>query len=319
MSNIYTDSKFSMNVPNETRPSLTEKGCMTTGMQNDSEVAIKSESESENKKETEANHIAEVTNCTCLLCRMKMVIIDNKCIPWICLCRIFFLSLRSIHPDKEYFSVKTDVPDFIHSHWACLSKLDQFHDSAKWRKSMLDAINHSRYFESGKTLYHVSGYWKLKDTTMPTIENWQSNDKDTLSSEKLSAREKETINSSTILDSIQMSDKKSSLSSSPIEHYHNTHSMRSNHLSFNEKNAMTDNVILKSFYSENISKAENNLKCLYNLYINADKKSRELIQVEIQSLELNVQHFRQMLYEVSDPKCDNYSSSSLLTHVIFTK
>ena len=128
------------------------------------------------------------TECNCLLCKLSDILIKNKYVPWITISRIFYLSLMELNPQQVYFSVKTDIPSFIKSHWKILSQLNQFTETSKWRKSMLDAINHSRFFQSGKEEYKICGYWKLKDVSIPVVDNWNDhmNHKKTIESENTS-------------------------------------------------------------------------------------------------------------------------------------
>ncbi|KAL7722184.1 Uncharacterized protein QTN25_000938 [Entamoeba marina] len=222
----------------------------------------------------------EISSCTCLFCKMKAVILQNKYIPWITLARIFFLSLMALYPSKEYFSVKTDIPDFIHLHWKYLSRLSQFGEGTKWRKSMLDAINHSRYFESGKFQYHVSGYWKLKDLSVPFVENWTNTD----------------------FDIVEMSVKSESSSFD---------------VSQVTPPVVSGSDALRSYYIDSIHKSYNSINDLVGLYPSTNPSLRLYIQQEIQNHQLIIQRSTECLYQITD--CDNqqYSSSCLITQPMF--
>ncbi|KAL7714593.1 Uncharacterized protein QTN25_007898 [Entamoeba marina] len=216
--------------------------------------------------------------CSCLFCRMKEVVFQNKYVPWITLARIFFLSLLALHPTKEYFSVKTDIPHFIQEHWCYLSTLEQFKEGSKWRKSMLDAINHSRYFESGKHIYHVSGYWKLKDLSVPFVENWLSSD----------------------LDIVEMSIKSDSSTDHPTYPLSNPVGSQN----------------LCSYYYNVINHSNATLSHLYQLYPSTDPSLQQYIMNEITIHQNNIQRATETLYSLTETNNDKYSSYCLTTRAL---
>ncbi|ELP87454.1 hypothetical protein EIN_097210 [Entamoeba invadens IP1] len=226
-------------------------------------------------------------SCNCLFCRMKDVLILNRYIPWITLSRIFFLSLMTLYPSKNYFSVKTDIPDFIQSHWAVISKLSQFSEGGKWRKSMLDAINHSRYFESGKVEYHVSGFWKLKDTSIPFVENWLASDEQ---------KEEYCVN-------------ETSISSEPSVF----------NLGMNTQKQQTGSTqTIVNYYIYNISVCKGNILTLINLYnTNTDLNLRQRVVEEIKHNEIALQHYTEALYKNAEVDNPNYSSACFMVRTVF--
>ncbi|BFU18281.1 hypothetical protein EHI8A_021100 [Entamoeba histolytica HM-1:IMSS-B] len=229
----------------------------------------------------------EEMNCCCLLCKMKKVVLQKNYIPWISLVRIFYLSLMSLYPYKTFFSVKSDIPDFIKTHWSILSQLSQFNGKSRWRKSMLDAINHSRFFQSGKDEYHVSGYWRLKDTSIPFVENWEN---------ESTKSEITTTNSiETTIDSFE------------IQHTY----------SFNQIAQIQTNELLKNYYIKTIQQAQNNNQYLVSIYSQVNSIFQLHVQKEIKMNEQLIQRNTEALYKITDNKEYNYSSACLMIKTVF--
>ncbi|EMS16963.1 hypothetical protein KM1_179330 [Entamoeba histolytica HM-3:IMSS] len=78
------------------------------------------------------------------------------------LCVLILRSLKMLHPEMECYSIKTDINEFIQSHWVMLVKLKIF-QTAQWKKAILDALNHCPLIECGKDFCHDRGYYRLKD------------------------------------------------------------------------------------------------------------------------------------------------------------
>ncbi|EKE40716.1 hypothetical protein ENUP19_0274G0031 [Entamoeba nuttalli] len=248
--------------------------------------------------ETTAVKQEQELECTCLLCKMKLVILQNRYVPWISLARIFYLSLMTLYPSKIYFSVKTDVPDFIQSHWSILSQLSQFGTGSRWRKSMLDAINHSRFFQSGKCEYHVSGYWRLKDTSMPFIENWVGDETIITESSKSEVTNTNSGNTNSGESSVTFNENVI------------TQSIQSN--SF-----IQNNEIIRNYYLQNIENAQYNIQYLLSIYNQVDVTFQHQIQIEIQMNEKNIEYYSQGIYRITDVNEQNYSSACFMTKTVF--
>ena len=229
-------------------------------------------------------------SCSCLFCKMRKVLIQSKYIPWITLARIIFLSLMTIFPQRDYFSVKTDVPDFVHSHWMYLEQLKQFSSGSKWRKSTLDAINHSRYFESGKNEYQVSGYWKLVERSIPYVENWEEIELD--SAKAISEERAENVVDS---ESIERKSIEGSVKSEEV-------------------NSSSNGI--KNYYSKSINNCMSSINDLHNLLKNS-KSDKEFLQSEVKMNEDNIIKYRNALYKVSNVDDEDYSSYSFLIHNVF--
>ncbi|EDR27363.1 hypothetical protein EDI_129900 [Entamoeba dispar SAW760] len=101
--------------------------------------------------------------CYCYLCqKSKMFEISNPKIKTTKLCVLILRSLKMLHPEMECYSIKTDINEFIQSHWDMLVKLKIF-QSTQWKKAILDALNHCPLIECGKDFCHDRGYYRLKD------------------------------------------------------------------------------------------------------------------------------------------------------------
>nr|BAN42119.1 hypothetical protein [Entamoeba invadens] len=221
--------------------------------------------------------------CNCVFCRMKETLLQNKYIPWITLARLVFLSLSSLNTNKRYFSVKTDIPEYIHSHWDLFKRLNQFNSSTRWKKSILDAINHSRFFESGKIELHSPGFWKLKDNTIP------------------------------LLDSSEYSDQG--------EYVAKTNSPSVD--SFYSQNVLKPECIecnsLEDYYTSSVTSAKQNIHSLLSLYTISDETRRKMIKEEISESEKSILRASQHLYKISlEDNSDNYNASAcLLIRTVF--
>ncbi|KAL7719571.1 Fork-head domain-containing protein [Entamoeba marina] len=110
----------------------------------------------------------EATPCHCLLCEeFSESVKIQKRLAWTTLCRLSFLSMNTTNP-SDFVNVR-DLFIFIANHWDILGHLEQLKKKT-WKKSILDALNHSDFFQSGISQYHTNGYWKLVDTTIPNIK-----------------------------------------------------------------------------------------------------------------------------------------------------
>ena len=110
------------------------------------------------------------TDGTCLFCTKFFPSVRLKTrLAWTTLCRISFLSINP----NEYINVR-QLFIFISKHWDKLCHLEQLRNE-NWRKFILDALNHSSFFKSGISVFHTCGYWKLVDTTIPSIKTRNKN------------------------------------------------------------------------------------------------------------------------------------------------
>ncbi|ELP94169.1 hypothetical protein EIN_185760 [Entamoeba invadens IP1] len=104
--------------------------------------------------------------CLCPLCLNGIPpCADTKTqlVSWIHIIRIILYSLNKLRPNTEYFTLKKDIYGYVAEHWYIFSTLKQFVTSpTKWKKSFLDALSHSPYFESGYNAFKTTGYWKLR-------------------------------------------------------------------------------------------------------------------------------------------------------------
>ncbi|EDR28563.1 hypothetical protein EDI_338160 [Entamoeba dispar SAW760] len=112
--------------------------------------------------------------CFCPFCQsgIKSMGLDKKdnkkVISWQLLCRSILYSLSIVNAPRVYFSLKKDIYWWIVDHWYCFGSLQQFKTSpSKWKKSLLDALSHSSFFESGTITLKKTGMWKLSHIIAP--------------------------------------------------------------------------------------------------------------------------------------------------------
>ncbi|KAL7712575.1 Uncharacterized protein QTN25_009752 [Entamoeba marina] len=109
-------------------------------------------------------HKIEVNfQCYCCLCKKTQFFqVPNPKIKTTRLCVLILKSLKCLQPTQDFFSLKTDIYNFIYDHWHLLEKLKLF-QKTQWRKSILDAFNHCSLIESGKDANHNRGFYRLKE------------------------------------------------------------------------------------------------------------------------------------------------------------
>ncbi|ELP89192.1 hypothetical protein EIN_485940 [Entamoeba invadens IP1] len=112
-----------------------------------------------------------MSKCNCLFCSDYLEAVQKqKRLAWTTLCRLAFLSIAETQEKPTEFINVRELFKFIQNHWDKICHLEQL-KAKNWRKSILDALNHSDYFQSGISQFHTNGYWKLADTTIPNIKN----------------------------------------------------------------------------------------------------------------------------------------------------
>ncbi|EKE42774.1 hypothetical protein ENUP19_0260G0003 [Entamoeba nuttalli] len=101
--------------------------------------------------------------CQCPIC-MKGTFFQTKN-PKMKTTRLVLLILKSLKvlkPEIEYYSLVKDILPFINNHLQLFQNLKIF-KNGKWRKSILDALNHSALVESGREVCKNRGFYKLKE------------------------------------------------------------------------------------------------------------------------------------------------------------
>ncbi|BFU18574.1 hypothetical protein EHI8A_156030 [Entamoeba histolytica HM-1:IMSS-B] len=101
--------------------------------------------------------------CHCPIC-MKGTFFQTKN-PKMKTTRLVLLILKSLkvlNPEIEYYSLVKDILPFINNHLQLFQNLKIF-KNGKWRKSILDALNHSALVESGREVCKNRGFYKLKE------------------------------------------------------------------------------------------------------------------------------------------------------------
>ena len=118
------------------------------------------------------NEVYHLKLCLCPLCKNGIEVFGNKRpVSWILICRVILYSLMDIHKGTTYFSLKEDIHRFVADHWYIFGKLDQFKTNPnKWKKSFLDGLSHSPYFQSGTMTLKKPNYWKLRRRDCPWMK-----------------------------------------------------------------------------------------------------------------------------------------------------
>jgi len=84
--------------------------------------------------------------------------------------QVVLYALKVAHQDKDYFSLRDDIYDYLDKHW---NKLCGKTRSPTWRQTAKMTLAHSRYntiFENGYYVYLRTGYWRLKSSINPYIQ-----------------------------------------------------------------------------------------------------------------------------------------------------
>ncbi|EGC29170.1 hypothetical protein DICPUDRAFT_159283 [Dictyostelium purpureum] len=106
----------------------------------------------------------------CELCKRGQPPLLLKTPTWSSIMRVVFFTLHNEYPDKEYFSLKTEVYEFMTSHWERLCINRKRTDN--WRKQIQDMLSHSKnVFESGLEKLKQNGFWKLRTIIDPWVIN----------------------------------------------------------------------------------------------------------------------------------------------------
>ncbi|ELP90420.1 hypothetical protein EIN_016390 [Entamoeba invadens IP1] len=120
--------------------------------------------------------------CQCLLCQRGFVKFARHP-TWKMILRVVFCSLQSIFPEKEYFSLTTDVYLYIELHMPFFKSIKHFQSKPQiWKKAMIDSLSHNKDFLTGFPLFGMNGFWKLINKDDPWMEEdpvqkWRWTDK----------------------------------------------------------------------------------------------------------------------------------------------
>ncbi|ELP87745.1 hypothetical protein EIN_410980 [Entamoeba invadens IP1] len=109
--------------------------------------------------------------CKCCLCQKRTFFMTP--FPKVKTTRLVIMilqALKQLKPDVVFFSLIKDIIPFVTQHMTLLANLKIF-KTGKWRKSLLDALNHSSHVESGKEACHNRGFYRLKDTVEAQTSN----------------------------------------------------------------------------------------------------------------------------------------------------
>ncbi|ELP91214.1 hypothetical protein EIN_150910 [Entamoeba invadens IP1] len=106
----------------------------------------------------------ETLTCQCSLCQKKSFFMTSC--PKVKTTRLVIMilqALKQLKPDVVFYSLTKDILPFVSKHMKLLANLKIF-KTGKWRKSMLDALNHSSHVESGREACHNRGFYRLKES-----------------------------------------------------------------------------------------------------------------------------------------------------------
>ena len=98
----------------------------------------------------EVNTQAVKKACNCSLCKKVMFLKNNSNkIKTTTLCVLILKALKEIKPEKEFYSMRQDIYDFVGEHWNCVKGFSIF-SKPNWKKMLLDTFNHCTNIETGK-------------------------------------------------------------------------------------------------------------------------------------------------------------------------
>ncbi|KYR01638.1 hypothetical protein DLAC_01640 [Tieghemostelium lacteum] len=154
------NSIFSQDLPQQQQPTVQNKSS--------SPIKTNSNNSKTNKKNNNNNNNNIVCSLNeCLLCNRGQPELLIKNPTWASIMRVVFFTLHQ-EKDKPFFSLKSDVYDFMTSHWdiLCMNKKR----SDNWHKQIQDMLSHSKnIFESGMDKYKQNGFWRLKQMNDPWV------------------------------------------------------------------------------------------------------------------------------------------------------
>ncbi|KAL7718517.1 Homologous-pairing protein 2 winged helix domain-containing protein [Entamoeba marina] len=115
-----------------------------------------------------------IITCNCCICQKEQFFrTANPKIKTTRLAVLILKSLKMLKPEIEYYSLKGDILPYISSHLHLFSNLKIFR-GPNFRKSLLDALNHSSLIESGREACHNRGYYRLRQNDK-SVQNEDKN------------------------------------------------------------------------------------------------------------------------------------------------
>ena len=101
-------------------------------------------------------------NCNCCLCKKVSFLKNNSNkIKTTTLCVLILKALGEIKPEKEFYSMRQDIYDFVGEHWNCVKNFSIF-TKPNWKKMLLDTFNHCTNIETGKN-YGLRASFRIKN------------------------------------------------------------------------------------------------------------------------------------------------------------
>ena len=99
--------------------------------------------------------------CNCSLCKKVMFLKNNSNkIKTTTLCVLILKALKEIKPEKEFYSMRQDIYDFVSEHWSCVKGFSIF-SKPNWKKMLLDTFNHCTHIETGRN-YGLRASFRIK-------------------------------------------------------------------------------------------------------------------------------------------------------------
>ena len=88
--------------------------------------------------------------CHCALCQKGWFLQSCGCrIQMTELCLLILKSLMQLKPEKQFYSMKDDINDFVSNHWCYVCNFPIF-QKKRWKKMLLDTFNHCKAIDNGK-------------------------------------------------------------------------------------------------------------------------------------------------------------------------
>ncbi|ELP93282.1 hypothetical protein EIN_056570 [Entamoeba invadens IP1] len=100
--------------------------------------------------------------CKCSLCKkVEFLKSSQNRVKTTALCVLILKSLKELKPEKEFYSMKQDIYDFVSEHWNCVSSFSIF-KRQNYKKLLLDTFNHCSCIETGRN-YGLRASFRLKE------------------------------------------------------------------------------------------------------------------------------------------------------------
>ncbi|EFA78671.1 hypothetical protein PPL_08130 [Heterostelium album PN500] len=147
-------------------PQLILNESKSTGQTPSSNNMLSSSSPSVNPQTSGKRIACDLAYCKMCIEGSPNILVKNP--TWAIIMRVVFYTLGENYKGKEFFNLKTEVYNFMTSHWntLCINRKK----SDNWKKQIQDMLSHSKgLFESGMDHFRQNGFWKLKVNVNPWL------------------------------------------------------------------------------------------------------------------------------------------------------